>query len=150
MAFAIVLLSFLAGPRAHGQEPQPKAPLPQVELTPTANGLIVARAKESFSSISLAGSDLQPQPTLEGGNEETPQYVREIVRVQWRPNDPIDLYVIRPPGVKNPPVVLISIAIPAPSTASKTAGIANAWSKTGRPPSVLFRRSPDTASPTTR
>jgi hypothetical protein len=86
--------------------------MPQVELTPSENGLKVARAKESFSTLSLAGSNLEPEPPLMGGKDETPQYVRELVRVQWRPNDPIDLYVIRPVGVKNPPVVLYLYSFP--------------------------------------
>ncbi len=31
---------------------------------------------------------------------------RELLRLQWRPNDPIDLYVIRPAGAKKFPVVV--------------------------------------------
>jgi hypothetical protein len=31
---------------------------------------------------------------------------RELLRLQWRPNDPIDLYVIRPAGANKLPVVL--------------------------------------------
>ncbi len=31
---------------------------------------------------------------------------RELLRLQWRPNDPIDLYVIRPAGARKVPVVL--------------------------------------------
>jgi len=41
-----------------------------------------------------------------GGKAETKTFVRELLQVQWRPNDPIDLFVIRPAGAKKPPVVL--------------------------------------------
>ena len=112
MLIAMVLLTFLAGPRASGQEPKPVYP-PPVELTPSGNGVKVARAIESFSTLSLEGSELPAEPPLEGGTEKTPQYVRDLVRLQWRPNDPIDLYVVRPAGVKNPPVVLYLYSYPS-------------------------------------
>ncbi len=43
---------------------------------------------------------------LELENDENPQFTREIVRVMWRAGDPIDLYVIKPAGVKNPPAII--------------------------------------------
>lgn len=33
-------------------------------------------------------------------------FTRELISVQWREMDPIDLWVVKPAGVKNPPVVL--------------------------------------------
>jgi len=108
---AIVLLSLAAGSRVNAQE-QKSLALPPVELTPSENGLVVARAKESFSTLSLMGSDLQPEPPLSGGKGETPEFTRETVRLKWRPSDPVDLYVILPHGVKNPPVVLYLYGFP--------------------------------------
>src|SRR5208337_4932272 len=35
-----------------------------------------------------------------------PQFTRQVLRVMWRPGDPIDLYIIKPVGVKKPPVIL--------------------------------------------
>ena len=92
--FAIVLLSFTVVPRVNAQEPKPVAP--QIELTPTANGVKIARANESFSTLSLKGSDLLAEAPLFGSREVTPQFVRELLQVKWRPNDPLDLYVILP------------------------------------------------------
>jgi acetyl esterase/lipase len=110
---AILLLSLPAGSRLNGQGEPPAAPSSGVELRPSENGLVLARAKESFSTLSLEGSDLQPRPPLSGGKGQTPEFARELLRLQWRPNDPIDLYVIRPLGVKNPPVVLYLYGFPS-------------------------------------
>jgi hypothetical protein len=52
-------------------------------------------------------------PAIKGNLEAIPMgrgerdgFEREIWRVQWRELDPIDLWVIKPPDVKNPPVIL--------------------------------------------
>lgn len=64
---------------------------------------------EDWTSIYLAKSGLPLKPPgavllekvdMPGG------CTRELLRFQWRPNDPIDLYVIRPAGAKKLPVVL--------------------------------------------
>ena len=39
-------------------------------------------------------------------DDDDAKFTREVVRVQWRAGDPIDLYMIKPAGVKNPPVIL--------------------------------------------
>ncbi len=61
---------------------------------------------EDLKSLSIAGSSLTALPLLVGETDEMSQYTRELLRVQWRPGDPIDLYVIRPRGVEKPPAVL--------------------------------------------
>lgn len=38
--------------------------------------------------------------------DEDPAFTRAIVRVQWRVGDPIDLYIIKPVGVKKPKLVV--------------------------------------------
>ncbi len=35
-----------------------------------------------------------------------PEFSRELVEGLWRPGDPIDLYIMKPRGVKKPPVIL--------------------------------------------
>ncbi len=40
------------------------------------------------------------------GKSEHPEFTREVIHVQWRAGDPIDLYVVRPSGVAKPPVIL--------------------------------------------
>jgi hypothetical protein len=44
---------------------------------------------------------------------ENESFASDLVRLQWRPNDPIDMYVIRPSKVKNPPVVLYLYGFPS-------------------------------------
>jgi hypothetical protein len=69
--------------------------------------------KEDWSAISLAGSNLIPAPVQFGERDDEAEYTRELWRVQWRPDDPIDLYVILPKGVKNPPLILYLYSYPA-------------------------------------
>jgi hypothetical protein len=54
----------------------------------------------SFDSMSL-------------GKSESAQYTKELVQVDWRSSDPIDLWVIKPVGVKNPPVILYLYSFPS-------------------------------------
>lgn len=93
-----------------GQEP---ASRPELVADPSGKGAALARTEESFSSLSLKGSNLRPEPPVLGGRAETKTFVRELLQVQWRPNDPIDLYVIRPAGAKKPPVVLYLYGFPS-------------------------------------
>lgn len=78
------------------------APAPHSSLTSIHNG-------EDWTTIDLAKSGLPLKPPgamlvekvdLPGG------CTRELLRLQWRPSDPIDLYVIRPAGANKLPVVL--------------------------------------------
>ena len=60
---------------------------------------------EDWTTPSLNSSHLMPiRPMSMINNFDG--YTLELVQVQWRANDPIDLYVLKPKGVKNPPVIL--------------------------------------------
>jgi hypothetical protein len=96
-------------PHLVGQE---QSVQPELVPDPSGKGMLLARANESFSSLSLKDSHLQAYPPLLGSRGETKKFIRELLRVQWRPNDPIDLYVIRPHDVKKPPVVLYLYGFP--------------------------------------
>lgn len=61
---------------------------------------------EDWSTISLETSHLQAKEPLPGEKADFPQFTRELIQVQWRPNDAIDLYVVRPTNVSKPPVIL--------------------------------------------
>ncbi len=43
---------------------------------------------------------------------ETPAYSREMVRLEWRRGDPIDIYIVRPHGAQKPRVVLYLYSFP--------------------------------------
>ena len=67
---------------------------------------------EKWDTLSLQGSNLRPDSPLVGQTDDFPEFARELVRVQWRDADPIDLYVVRPKGVSRPPVVLYLYGYP--------------------------------------
>lgn len=85
--------------------------IPHVD-TPAAEqhvtGITIPRSTENWETLSLDKSGLRLSdnggPVL--SRVENPEFTREMVRLQWRLADPIELYVIRPHGVANPPVIL--------------------------------------------
>jgi hypothetical protein len=70
---------------------------------------------EHWDKLSLRDNDLRPDPPIYGQVDTFPGFTRELLRVQWRGGDPIDLYVIRPAGVAKPPVILYLYSYPAES-----------------------------------
>lgn len=68
---------------------------------------------EDWSSLSLANSELLPEPPLLGEKYDNTQFTRELLQVKWRQGDPIDLYVIRPKGVAHPPAILYLYSYPS-------------------------------------
>jgi pimeloyl-ACP methyl ester carboxylesterase len=68
---------------------------------------------EDWSTLSLAGSHLQPETPVLGEKDDFAQFTRELIQLKWRQADPIDLYVIRPKGVAKPPVVLYLYGYPS-------------------------------------
>ena len=71
--------------------------------------------KENWTTPSLAGSDLTRNEALTLDSYTGPDFSRELVRVSWRSEDGIDLYIIKPAGVKKPPVILYLYSYPADS-----------------------------------
>jgi pimeloyl-ACP methyl ester carboxylesterase len=88
------------------------APQPTPDSLPHAqehSSEMLERSGEDWSTIELAKSGLPLESTggfliskvdLPGG------CTRELLRMQWRPSDPIDLYVIKPGNAERLPVVL--------------------------------------------
>jgi len=72
--------------------------------------------------LGLAGSDLVAAAPVPGGHEENKDFIRDLIRVQWRANDPIDLYIIRPAGVKMPAAVLYLFSYPTDTDRFRDAG----------------------------
>ena len=61
---------------------------------------------EDLTSPDLSHSHLLPVPPIASRVASFASYTLDMARVQWRWGDPIDLYVIKPTGVKKPPVIL--------------------------------------------
>jgi hypothetical protein len=47
------------------------------------------------------------------GKSETPVYTRELVRLQWRPVDPIDIWIVKPRNIQKPRAVLYLYSFPS-------------------------------------
>ncbi|HLW84584.1 MAG TPA: hypothetical protein VKR60_05165 [Candidatus Sulfotelmatobacter sp.] len=65
--------------------------------------------QEDWGSLTIGASKLQPEEPLVAvadAADDTDTFTRTLVQVKWRPGDPIDLWILRPKGVKKPPVVL--------------------------------------------
>lgn len=82
-------------------------------LLPSDPGAPSSSSEEDYTNASLATSSLHADsPDIVDVSEEA-TYVREWVTLQWRPNDPIYLFVVRPRGVSKPPVVIYLHDYPA-------------------------------------
>jgi hypothetical protein len=51
------------------------------------------------------------------GKSDGEGFTRQLISVQWRELDPIDVWVLKPSGVKNPPVILYMYSYPANNNA---------------------------------
>jgi|SRR5579863_57116 len=72
---------------------------------------------EDFNTLAVPpGLDFD---TLSLGKGDYQDYSTELVRGEWRAGDPVELRVIKPAGVKNPPVILYLYSFP--STADRFA-----------------------------
>jgi hypothetical protein len=69
--------------------------------------------QEDWNSPALASDHLMPVRPLAGFVADNPRYAVELLQVQWRWGDPIDLYVMKPKGVKKPPVILYLYGYPS-------------------------------------
>jgi hypothetical protein len=69
--------------------------------------------KEDWTSPSLERTNLKAARPLVGYINSYPTYTAELLEVQWRWGDPIDLYVVRPKGVRKPPAILYLYSYPA-------------------------------------
>lgn len=68
---------------------------------------------EDWTKLSIQGLGLQQWDAMPGGTVERPQFTREMVRLDWRPDDPVDLYISLPKGIKKPRVILYLYGYPS-------------------------------------
>ena len=67
---------------------------------------------EDWTKLSIDGLGLQQWDMMPGGTVERPQFTRELVRLEWRPDDPVDVYISLPKGVRKPRVILYLYGYP--------------------------------------
>ena len=85
---------------------KPKAPPATAGLDPKTGIPLYETIQEDWSSLAIGASKLQPEPPLEAQTDEGEGFTRTLVQLKWRPGDPLDVYVILPKDVKDPPAVL--------------------------------------------
>jgi hypothetical protein len=87
---------------------------------------------EDWTSPALSSSQLMPVAPLGGFIDDShPGYTVQLLQLQWRWGDPLDLYVLKPKGVKNPPVILNLYGYPAGTDAYRNEIFQNAMTKDG-------------------
>jgi acetyl esterase/lipase len=63
--------------------------------------------KENWTSLADLKTGLEPAPPVVLQSAEQPGgFVRELVVLQWRPNDRVELWISRPKGAQKTPVIL--------------------------------------------
>ncbi|MDR3764761.1 MAG: dienelactone hydrolase family protein [Acidobacteriota bacterium] len=87
---------------------QPGPPLPAAVPASPAS-----QPNERWDDIHLAPEQWPSTQVMVGEIDKADDLTRELLRVQWRQGDPIDLYIVRPTGVKRPPVVVFLYSFPA-------------------------------------
>jgi hypothetical protein len=97
-----------ASQAAPSSVPQEPAPIAARAEAPKEAG----PASEQWDDLSLHGKPLPSEPAIVGQVDARPSFTRELIRVQWRHSDPIDLYIVRPVGVAKPPVVVYLYGYP--------------------------------------
>jgi acetyl esterase/lipase len=53
-------------------------------------------SKENWGSPSDIKTGLEPLPAVAGPSDNQAEFVRDLIRLEWRDNDPIDVWLIRP------------------------------------------------------
>jgi len=68
---------------------------------------------ENWAVLDDIKTGLHPRVPFEVQKEEDERFTRELIRLQWRNSDPIDLWVMRPKTLAKVPVVLYLYSYPA-------------------------------------
>ena len=91
----------------HGQQGSEGSPA--VSAPPPAGGARTpVKNAENWSALPLksSGLDTSRMNVTRVSLWEKEDYTEELLRAQWRPNDPIDLYIVRPKGKEKVPAIL--------------------------------------------
>jgi dienelactone hydrolase len=104
-----IFLSGVALPAQQKPSNSPASPAPKIDLSkpPPIYG------EEDLGSLSLSASNLHPADPMVGEKDDYPEFTRELLQVQWRFWDPIDLYVIKPRVAGKVPAILYLYSYPS-------------------------------------
>jgi hypothetical protein len=111
---AVLVLAFAAGAFAQKSSTPSHTSSSGMSLAKKDLGLTKSY-HEDWTAISLDANTLPPQHPVVGAIDDAPggsSFVRERLQMQWRPNDPLDVFVVRPKGVTKPPVIIYLYTFP--------------------------------------
>ncbi len=111
--------------------PKSAAQLPASPPIADPNDKRFTAVTEDWTTPALSGSHLMMVPPLAFFDDTQPGYTVELLNLQWRWGDPLDVYVIKPKGVKNPPVILNLYGYPADTYPYKNPIFQKALTKDG-------------------
>lgn len=77
-----------------------------LDFDPKTGEPVYKTIQEDWSSLKIGASKLEPEAPLVAQTNEGEGFTRTLIQMKWRPGDSMDVYVILPKGVKNPPAVL--------------------------------------------
>jgi len=95
---------------------QPAASQPEKRLTPEEinDFKLKFMEHEDWTKLSIKDLGLFPnRPVTFPGTVDRPQFTRDVVRMQWRSGDPVDVYISWPKNVLKPRVVLYLYGYPS-------------------------------------
>ena len=107
IANSLVAICMTATPLAAVAQLAPHSQAPAGDMRIDSND-----PRENLQELSLRGSTLQALAPIPGGTAQTADFTRELYQMQWRSNDAMDVYVIRPKGVTKPPVIIYLYGFP--------------------------------------
>jgi len=104
LSLALQLTTFSS---THAQEQAPSG-AKKAEYTAVAEAAPTETVeKENWTSLTNVKTGLTPAlPMTSQSGEQPGGFARELVKVQWRPDDPIELWISRPKGAQKTPVIL--------------------------------------------
>ena len=110
----LLFRDYSAGAQAVRQSPQQASPVrPQTNTSEAATSAVWSNVAEDWSSLSIGSLRLGPAYANVTEHDVGPHFTRDVVRVQWRPGDPIELIVYTPHGVAKAPAVLYLYSYPS-------------------------------------
>jgi len=132
LAIIIVVVALGWTQETTSQAPATSAPSNPGVRKNLSSADLAPKVAEDFSTPALTKDTvLGGIEGLELESDENPQFTREVVRVMWRPGDPIDLYVIKPAGISNPPVIVYLFDYPTENDHYRNADFCRLLTKSG-------------------
>jgi len=109
LRITVLLLTFQIGFSQHGLAQFIPASPPIADPSDTR----FQSVKEDWTTPALTTSTLRPAQPLFGYVNDAGDHTVDFLQLQWRFGDPLDVYVMKPKGVKKPPVILYLYGYPA-------------------------------------